>query len=143
MVGAFADKSSSEQGCEIWMKANEAQTRSKDIVIKISSGVIHWVEDGSTYVYVPYENKVYYEDAITAGMAQWPGPILFETLANAQDCKIIRGRDPATGRERATLLCSLFSVLVLAGCCRFGSLFYNKFLFLCQYHNLFADASQG
>jgi hypothetical protein len=111
MIGAFNDEGSSEQGCEIWMKANKSQTRSEDIVIKINSGVIHWVEDGSTYVYVPQENKVYYEDAITAGMAQWPGPILFETLANAQDCKIIRGRDPATSRERATLLCSLFSVV--------------------------------
>ncbi len=111
MMGAFADKGSSEQGCEIWMRANKALTRSKDLVIKINSGVVQWVEDGKTYIYVPQENKVYYEDAVTAGMAQWPGPILFETLANAKDSKIIRGRDPATGCERATLLCSLFSVL--------------------------------
>jgi len=111
MVGAFTEKGNSGQDCEIWMKANKALTRSKDVVIKINSGVVQWVEDGKTYIYVPQENKVYYEDAVTAGMAQWPGPILFETLANAKDSKIIRGRDPATGRERATLLCSLFSVL--------------------------------
>lgn len=111
MVGAFSEKGSSEQGCEIWMRSNESQTRSKDVVIKVNNGAVQWVEDGNTYIYVPQENAVYYEQAITAGMAQWPGPILFETLANAKESKIIRGRDPATGRERATLLCSLFSVL--------------------------------
>ena len=111
MLGAFADKSSPENGCEIWLRANEAQTRSKDVVIKVNNGTVQWVEDGSTYTYVPQENAVYYEEAVTAGMAQWPGPILFETFANAKESKIIRGRDPATGRERATLLCSLFSVL--------------------------------
>ena len=111
MVGTFSEKGGPEQGCEIWMRANKALSRSKDVVIKVNNGAVQWVEDGKTYIYVPQENKVYYEQAITAGMAQWPGPILFETFANAKDSKIVRGKDPATGRERATLLCSLFSVL--------------------------------
>ena len=111
MVGTFTEKDRPEQGCEIWMRANKTLSRSKDVVIKVNGGAVQWVEDGSTYIYVPQENKVYYEQAITAGMAQWPGPILFETFANAKDSKIIRGKDPATGRERATLLCSLFSNL--------------------------------
>jgi len=112
MAGTVTDEYGAQKGYEMWMRANKARTFSKDAVLHvIDSGVIMWVEDGSTYTYIPQNNTVYYENAITTGVAQWPGPSLIKLLAAAEDTKTIRGKDPATGREQVTLLCSLISSL--------------------------------
>jgi hypothetical protein len=111
MVGTVMDEYGVEKGCEVWMRANKTKTSSKDTIIHITNGVILWVEDGSTYTYVPQNNTVYYENAITSGMAQWPGPILFKLLAGAEDVETIRGIDPTTGRQQVTLLCGFISSL--------------------------------
>ena len=115
MVGTIMDEYGAEKGCELWMRANKAKTSSKDAVIHITNGIVQWVEDGSTYTYIPQNNTVYYENAITAGMTQWPGPVLFNLLASAEDVKTIRGKDPATGREQVTLLCSFSSIGPMSG----------------------------
>jgi hypothetical protein len=111
IVGTVMDEYGAEKGCEIWMRANKSRTFSKDIVMHITNGAVLWVEDGSTYTYIPQNNTVYYENAITAGMSQWPGPDLFEVLAAAKDKQFINGIDPATGRKYVTLLCSVISSL--------------------------------
>lgn len=95
---------------EIWMRANEAKTQSTDVVVKGSHGAITWTQDGSTYHYEPSQNVVYHEPALTIGMAQWLGPQLLEMLSTARNTEIVRGKDPATGRERVMLLCSLIDV---------------------------------
>lgn len=92
---------------EIWMRANETGTKSRDVVVRGSHGAITWVKDGSTYHYEPSQNTVYFENAITVGLSQWLGPELLEMLSKADGAEVMRGKDPATGRERATLLCSL------------------------------------
>lgn len=92
---------------EIWMRANEAGTHSQDAVVRGSHGAITWIKDGSTYHYEPGQNTVYFENALTVGLSQWFGPELFEMLSKADGAKIMRGKDPATGRQRAMLLCSL------------------------------------
>lgn len=109
MVGTVMDEYGAEKGCEIWMRANKARTLSKDAVTHIDNGVIQWIDDGSTYTYIPQNNTVYYENAIMAGIAPWPGPILINLFASADDVETIRGTDPATGREQITLLGSLVS----------------------------------
>jgi len=105
VVGAFPGGTA-----EIWMRANEAKTHSVDVVVKRSHGAITWSRDGSTYHYEPDQNTVYYEKAITIGMAQWLGPELLEMLSVAKNAKIVRGKDPATGRERVMLICSIIDV---------------------------------
>src|SRR3989304_9125621 len=75
MVGTVMDEYGAVKGCEIWMRANKSRTFSKDVVMRVTNGVILWVEDGSTFTYIPQNNTVYYENAITVGMSQWPGPI--------------------------------------------------------------------
>lgn len=95
---------------EIWMPANQAGTHSTDVVVRGSQGAITWTQDGSTYHYEPSQNTVYFEPALTIGMAQWLGPELLEMLGTAENTKIIRGKDPATGRDRVLLLCSLIDV---------------------------------
>jgi hypothetical protein len=95
---------------EIWMRANEAKTQSARVVVKDSYGGITWTRDGVTYHYEPSQNTVYYEHAVTIGMAQWLGPELLETLGTAENVKIRRGKDPATGRPRIILLSSLVDV---------------------------------
>jgi len=111
MVGTVMDEYGAVKGCEIWMRANKSRTFSKDVVMRVTNGVILWVEDGSTFTYIPQNNTVYYENAITVGMSQWPGPILFEMLATAKDKQYINGTDPVTGRKHVTLLCSFISAL--------------------------------
>lgn len=112
MAGTVMDEYGAVKGCKVWIRANKAKTSSKDAVVHIvDSGVIQWVKDGGTYTYIPQNNTVYYENAVTAGMAPWPGPALFELFASSEDTKTIRGTDPATGREQVTLLGSFISSL--------------------------------
>jgi hypothetical protein len=105
MVGAFPGATA-----EIWMRTDKAKTRSTDVVIKSSQGTIWWTRDGSTYHYEPSQNTVYFENALTIGAAQWLGPGLLEMFSNAENTQILRGKDPATGRDRVTLMCSLIDV---------------------------------
>ncbi len=105
VVGAFPGGTA-----EIWMRANATKTQSTDVVVKGSHGAITWTRDGSTYHYEPGQNTVYYEHALTIGMAQWLGPDLLEMLSAAENAEVVRGKDPATGRDRVMLLCSLIDV---------------------------------
>jgi len=105
MVGAFPGGTA-----EIWMRANEARTQSRDVVVRGSLGAITWTRDGSTYHYEPSQNTVYFEHALTIGMAQWLGPELLEMLSTAENAQVVWGKDPATGRDRVMLLCSLVDV---------------------------------
>jgi len=105
VVGAFPGGTA-----EVWIRANEDKTHSTDVVVWGSHGAITWTRDGSTYHYEPGQNTVYYEHALTIGMAQWLGPELLEMLSTAENAKIVRGKDPATGRDRVMLMCSLIDV---------------------------------
>ncbi len=105
LVGAFPGGTA-----EIWMRANKAGTQSTDVVVKGSHGAITWTKDGSTYHYEPSQNTVYFENALTVGMAQWLGPELLEMLSQAENAEIVRGKDAATGRDRVMLLCSMIDV---------------------------------
>jgi len=106
MAGTVMDEYGTQKGCELWMRANKSLTSSKDTIIRVDNGVIQWVEDGSTYTYVPQNNTVYYENAVIAGMSQWPGPTLLELFAFSESTETIRGINPATGHEQVTLLSS-------------------------------------
>jgi len=105
VVGAFPGGTA-----EIWIRANEDKTHSTDVVVRGSHGAITWTKEGSTYHYEPAQNTVYFEHAPTIGMAQWLGPELLEMLSTAENTKIVRGKDPATGRRRVMLTCSLIDV---------------------------------
>ncbi|MBP7051253.1 MAG: hypothetical protein KBE65_09575 [Phycisphaerae bacterium] len=105
VVGAFPTGTA-----EIWIRANADKTRSADMVVRSGHGFVTWTRDGSTYHYDPGQNTVYFEDAITIGMSQWLGPELLEMFSTPENARIIHGKDPATGRDRVTLMCSLTDV---------------------------------
>lgn len=105
IVGAFPGGTA-----EIWMRANDAGTQSSDVVVKGSRGGITWTKDGATYHYDPSQNTVYFEHALTVGMAQWLGPELLEMLSQADNASVVRGKDPATGRKQVMLMCSMIDV---------------------------------
>ncbi|MBN1816705.1 MAG: hypothetical protein JW828_05050 [Sedimentisphaerales bacterium] len=105
IVGAFPGGTA-----EIWMRADKTRSQSMDVLVKGSHGAITWTQDGSTYHYEPEQNTVYYEEALTVGFSQWLGPPLLEMLGSAENAELIRGKDPATGRDRVTLLCSMIDV---------------------------------
>jgi hypothetical protein len=92
---------------EVWMRSNDSGSYSTDSVVRGSQGTITWTKDGSTYHYEPGQNTVYFENAITLGLSQWLGPELLEMLSKADNTEIVRGKDPATGRARVTLICSM------------------------------------
>ena len=95
---------------ESWMRANKSMTQSQDVVARDSNGGVAWVKNGSTYLYDPGQNTVYVENAITQGLSQWLGPEFLEMFAKAKGAELLYGKDPATGRDRVTLLCSLVDV---------------------------------
>ena len=95
---------------DIWMRANEDGTQTTDVVVRSSQGTVLWTRDGSTYQYEPAQNTVYHENALTIGMAPWLGPELLAKLSTLDNAKVVRGQDPATGRARVTLLCSMIDV---------------------------------
>ncbi|MBM4027705.1 MAG: hypothetical protein FJ280_20245 [Planctomycetes bacterium] len=105
IVGAFPGGTA-----EAWIRGNDAGTRSTDVVVRGSHGAITWTKEGSTYHYEPGQNTVYFEDALTVGMTPWLGRELLEMLGTADTAKVIHGKDPATGRDRVTLMCSLTDV---------------------------------
>jgi len=96
---------------EIWMRANKSRSYSTDVVVKGGHGAITWTRDGSTYHYEPGQNTIYFEEALTIGMAQWFGPKLLELLASAENVKVIHGKDQETGRDRVIMKCSMIDVL--------------------------------
>lgn len=95
---------------ESWMRSNKSMTQSQDVVARDSNGGVAWVKNGSTYLYDPGQDTVYVENAITQGFAQWLGPEFLEMFAKARGAELLYGKDPATGRDRVTLLCSLVDV---------------------------------
>jgi len=95
---------------ESWMRANKSLTQSQDVVARDSNGGIAWVKNGVTYLYDPGPNTVFFENAITQGFSQWLGPEFLETFARAKGAEVLQGKDPATGRDRVTLLCSFVDV---------------------------------
>ncbi len=99
--GTFPDGS-----FECWVRSDDSGEHSGDFVVKTSNGIISWVKDGSTFFYIPAENKVYFENAITTGFSQWLGSELLEMLASIKNTKVIYGKDPQTGRERVTVMSS-------------------------------------
>jgi hypothetical protein len=105
MTGAFPGSTA-----EIWMRCNPAQTQSTDVMIQWSYGATTWVKDGSTYHYEAGQNKVYVEPAVTAGTSPWLGPELLELLGKADGAQVLRGKDPATGRDCITLVSSIWDV---------------------------------
>jgi len=105
MVGAFPGGTA-----EIWMRSNEAGTQSIQTIVRSSHGAITWTKNGSTYHYEPGQNTVYFENAITVGMAQWLGTDLLEMLSQAKNVEVVHGKDAATGRDRVLLSCSMIDV---------------------------------
>jgi hypothetical protein len=96
-----------ETGYEWWMEANKSKTSSQDNVMRFTNGFIEWVKDGNTYTYVPQKNVVCYENAIRNGASPWFGPAFFEMVEKLEGTKILQGKDPATGRDRITMLASI------------------------------------
>jgi hypothetical protein len=105
IVGALPNSNA-----EIWMRANEAETQSTDIVIRQTNGAVVWVKDGSTYDYEPSQNTVFFEPAVTAGASPWFGPVLIERLGKANGSELKRSKDSVSGQDICTLYSSITDV---------------------------------
>ena len=105
--GVYMEGTLPDGSFECWVRSDDTGIQSKDFVAKTSNGIIAWVKEGSTFAYIPQENTVYYENAVTSGFSQWLGPELLEMLANMKSTRVLYGRDPETGRQRVTVMSSL------------------------------------
>jgi hypothetical protein len=95
---------------ECWGRTDETGEQSSDFTVKTSNGIIAWVKDGSTYFFIPAEDKVYYEKGVTTGFSQWLGSDLLEMLGSIKSTKVMYGKDSKTGRERVTVMSSFIDV---------------------------------
>jgi hypothetical protein len=66
-----------------------------------------WTRENRTYIYHHTNDTVFVEPGITFGLSPWPGPKLLARLARVRDYKAFEGEDPATGRKRVIVTCSL------------------------------------
>jgi hypothetical protein len=96
---------------EIWIRVDEDDLSTKNILIITNDGIVRWTQDNSTYTYVPAENTVYFENAITIGFSHFLGPELIELLSGLKDTETHYGFDPATGRDYAMLSVNITDVL--------------------------------
>ena len=107
LTGLCSGEKGSLVGFEIWVRTNDAGISSADALIKLDDGVMQWTKDNSTYTYIPSQNIILYEDAVTIGISHWLGPELFKLLMTLKDAKTTYGIDPATCRHHAILSASL------------------------------------
>jgi hypothetical protein len=103
LAGLCPGENGSLVGFEMWVRTNDAGTSSSDALIKSDDGAMQWTKDNSTYTYLPGQNIVLYEDAVTVGISNWLDPELLKLLKTLKDAKTIYANDPATGRELAIL----------------------------------------
>ena len=108
--GVYMEGTLPDGSFECWVRSDDKGTQSSDYVAKGSNGIVAWVKGGSTYSYVPKENTVYYENAVTSGFSQWLGPELLKMLADMKSTRVLYGKDPETGRELVTVMSSMFDV---------------------------------
>ncbi len=101
--GTFLNERGELQDCEMWIRASRTGRQSKDLLMKTSSGTICWTAKAKTYYYIPGQETVFYEQAVTAGMTPWPGPYLLKLLSMANSAQISHTVDPSTGRKSVTL----------------------------------------
>ena len=66
-----------------------------------------WTRDNKTYAYDQTHKLVMVEPGITLGLNPWFGPKLLTQLAKMKDYRAFEGEDPATGRRRVIVTCSL------------------------------------
>ena len=88
---------------EMWMRNNGTNTETSNVLVKLDNGMLVWTEDNSTYSFIPANNTVYFEKAITTGFSHWIGPELLTILSNLNDSKTIYNFDPESNREYAVL----------------------------------------
>jgi hypothetical protein len=110
LSGVCPGQTGSLVGFELWIRINDADPSTKNILVKTDDGIIRWTQDNATYTYIPAENTVYYENAVTIGFTHFLGPELFELLSSLKDAKTKYGFDPATRRDYAILSGSITDI---------------------------------
>ncbi len=103
LSGVCPGQTGSSVGFELWVRTNDTGTSTKNVLVKLDDGLMVWTKDNATYAYLPDQNTVLYEDAVTTGFSHFLGPELFELLSSIKDARTTYGYDSATGRKRAML----------------------------------------
>ncbi|GAG85455.1 unnamed protein product, partial [marine sediment metagenome] len=92
---------------ELWARANEDHTQSRDFKSEADTGQVLWVQGNDTYNYDPNQNTVHIRRGERAQINPWLGRDLLQTLERyTNDWQVSYGNDPATGRERVFVTCS-------------------------------------
>ena len=96
---------------EVWMRANQAHERTRRMwSCGAAPARSPGREDGSTYHYEPGQNTVYFESLTLTRRDPMARPGAVGDARCRRRCERAHGKDPATGRDRVTLLCSLIDV---------------------------------
>lgn len=110
LSGVAVGQAGSLVGFNMWIRLNDAGTSSENVLVKLDDGLTLWTRDHATYIYLPGENTVLYEDALTSGLSHFLGPEFFELLTSLSKFQTTYCYDSATGRNRAMLSGSVTDV---------------------------------
>lgn len=110
LTGLCPGQTGSLVNFELWIRINDVDLSTKNILVKTNDGIIRWTRNNSTYTYIPAENKVYFENAVTIGFSHFLGPEFFELMSSLKNAETHYGFDPATGRNYAILSGSITDI---------------------------------
>jgi hypothetical protein len=96
---------------DLWARADVTGNLVETGLLKTEGATI-WTRDNKTYAYDQSDNTVYVEPGITTfgGLNPWPGPKSLTVLTRLKDYKAFEGDDPATGRKRVVVTCSIENI---------------------------------
>jgi len=93
---------------DVWARADMTGNLVETGLLKTEGATI-WTKDNRTYSYDQSDNTVYVEPGITTfgGLNPWPGPKSLTMLTRMKNYNAFEGDDPATGRKRVVVTCSI------------------------------------
>jgi len=92
---------------EFWAQANEERTRSGNIRIETSDGLVGTADDTKTYIYEPNSNTIYVQQGCHIMIEPWlSGDFLLKLKEFTEDWQVTYGKDSATGKDLAFITCT-------------------------------------
>jgi len=90
---------------EIWAQVNEQGTKSGNIKIEGANGMIGIADENETQIYIPKTNTIYVQQGSHIMINPWPSYDFLTKQKEAEDWKVLYGKDADTGRNRIFATC--------------------------------------
>jgi hypothetical protein len=106
IVGALLKDRKIPVEVEFWAQANQERTRSGNIRMETSDGLVGTADDTKTCIYEPNSNTIYVQKGCHIMIEPWlSGDFLLKVKEFAEDWQVTYGKDSATGKDLAFISC--------------------------------------